>query len=71
VLAVISEVYVGVADDAQVALTIAERCPALIRGDRDLLPQMIANLVANAIHPCPAVPALTVSLLCQGGRAIV
>ncbi|MGO7427870.1 sensor histidine kinase, partial [Rhizobium ruizarguesonis] len=39
VLAVISEVYVDVAEDAQMALTIAERCPALIRGDRDLSQQ--------------------------------
>ncbi|RUM06901.1 sensor histidine kinase [Rhizobium chutanense] len=71
VLAVISEVYVDVAEDARKSLRITERCPAFIRGDRDLLMQMIANLVENAINHCPAGTDITVSLRCRGGRAIV
>ncbi|MFH7445130.1 ATP-binding protein, partial [Pseudomonas syringae pv. tagetis] len=67
----ISEVYVDVAEDALMSLDIAERCPALIRGDRDLLTKMIANLVENAINHCPAGTGITVWLRCQGGRAIV
>ncbi|MGO8656991.1 sensor histidine kinase, partial [Rhizobium ruizarguesonis] len=35
------------------------------------LTQMIANLVENAINHCPAGTDITVSLRCQGGRAIV
>ncbi|UFW79076.1 HAMP domain-containing histidine kinase [Rhizobium sp. SU303] len=71
VFAVISEVYVDVAEDALMALDIAERCPALIRGDRDLLTQMIANLVENAINHCPPGIGITISLRCRDGRAIV
>nr|WP_172599139.1 HAMP domain-containing sensor histidine kinase [Rhizobium leguminosarum] len=71
VLAVISEVYVDVAEDARKSLRIAARCPAIIRGDRDLLTQMIANLVENAINHCPAGTVITVSLRCDEGRAVV
>ncbi|WP_179869796.1 sensor histidine kinase [Rhizobium chutanense] len=71
VLAVISEVYADVAEDARKSLRITERCPAFIRGDRDLLMQMIANLVENAINHCPDGTDITVALRCRGGRAIV
>ncbi|PDS77798.1 two-component sensor histidine kinase [Rhizobium sp. L43] len=71
VLAVISEVYVDVAEDALKSLRITERCPALIRGDRDLLTQMIANLVENAINHCPDGTDITVALRCRDGRAII
>ncbi|MDF0697060.1 HAMP domain-containing sensor histidine kinase [Rhizobium sp. MC63] len=71
VLAVISEVYTDVAEDAGRSLSIAERCSALVWGDRDLLTQMIANLVENAINHCPAGTAITLSLRRQDNRAIL
>ncbi|OWV78408.1 histidine kinase [Rhizobium sp. R634] len=71
VLAVISEVYADVAEDAGQSLAIAERCSALVWGDRDLLTQMIANLVENAINHCPGGTVITLSLRRQGDRAIL
>ncbi|MBX5222221.1 HAMP domain-containing histidine kinase [Rhizobium sp. NLR8a] len=71
VLSVISEVYVDVAEDAGQSFRIAERAPAVIGGDRDLLTQMIANLVENAINHCPPGTGITLSLRRQGGRAIL
>lgn len=71
VLAVISEVYADVAEDAGQSLAIAERCSALVWGDRDLLTQMIANLVENAINHCPAGTLITLSLRRRDNRAIL
>ncbi|OWV85423.1 histidine kinase [Rhizobium sp. R635] len=71
VLAVISEVYADVAEDAGQSLAIAERCSALVWGDRDLLTQMIANLVENAINHCPAGTVITLSLQRRDNRAIL
>lgn len=71
VLAVISEVYADVAEDAGQSLAIAERCSALVWGDRDLLTQMIANLVENAINHCPGGTDITLSLRRQDDRAVM
>lgn len=71
VLAVISEVYADVAEDAGQSLAIAERCSALIWGDRDLLTQMTANLVENAINHCPGGTVITLSLRRHADRAIL
>ncbi|MBB4193800.1 sensor histidine kinase [Rhizobium aethiopicum] len=71
VLSVISEVYIDVAEDAGQSFRIAARAPAVIWGDRDLLTQMIANLVENAINHCPAGTRITLSLRRQEDRAIL
>lgn len=36
--------------------------PALVRGDRDLLAQMLINLIENAIRHCPAPAAIALTL---------
>jgi len=71
VLAVISEVYADVAEDAGQSLAISDHGPAVIWGDRDLLTQMLANLVENAINHCPAGTVITLSLRRQDDRAIL
>ncbi|WP_221157516.1 HAMP domain-containing sensor histidine kinase [Rhizobium lentis] len=71
VLSVISEVYGDVAEDAGQSFRIAARAPAVIWGDRDLLTQMIANLVENAITHCPAGTGITLSLRRDGSRALL
>lgn len=49
------EVYAGVAEDMGQELTIDRRgdAAAPIEGDRDLLNQMFANLIENALRHCP------------------
>ncbi|RUM24517.1 sensor histidine kinase [Rhizobium vallis] len=71
VLAVISEVYADVAEDAGQSLVISEHHQAVVWGDRDLLTQMLANLVENAINHCPAGTIITLSLRHQDNRAIL
>jgi signal transduction histidine kinase len=55
VLSEIAEIYADVADDGGRSLELAEMpgMPQLIAGDRELLIQMFANLVENAIRHCP------------------
>ena len=55
VLANVVEVYQDVADDAGMMLApfSADAKPILVNGDAELLTQMIANLIENAIRHCP------------------
>ncbi len=52
----LAEVYRDVAEDAgdRLVLAIDQKANAGILGDRDLLTQMYANLIENAIRHCPA-----------------
>lgn len=56
VLDALAEVYRDVAEDAgdRLLLTTDRKTEAGILGDRDLLTQMYANLIENAIRHCPA-----------------
>lgn len=55
VLTSLAEVYADVAEDAgqTLALEPAAAAPCIISGDRELLTQMYANLIENAIRHCP------------------
>ena len=55
IFATLAEVYGDVAEDAGDALvwTSDANAEALISGDRELLTQMFANLIENAIRHCP------------------
>ena len=53
VLAALTEVYDDVATDAGMTLTLQAALPAPITGDKELLTQMFANLIENAIRHCP------------------
>jgi signal transduction histidine kinase len=54
VLRAIVETYAAVAEDHQQALTSRIADGIIVRGDRQLLTQMIANLVENALRHTPA-----------------
>lgn len=73
VVASVAEIYGDVAEDSGHVLTASiEPAPALtIRGDRELLTQMLVNLVENAIRHCPPGAAIAISLARQGEKAVV
>jgi signal transduction histidine kinase len=60
----VAEVYAAVAEDAGHHLTWADRRwkPAVIKGDRELLVQLFANLIENAIRHCPPGTRIAMSL---------
>ncbi len=55
VIAEIGDVYEAVAEDNGQCLSVADHlaCPAKIFGDSELLVQLVANLIENAIQHCP------------------
>jgi signal transduction histidine kinase len=67
----VSEAYAPVAEDRSQRLEAVIDCALSIRGDRDLLTQMAANLVENAIRHCPAGAAITVGLRQESGMSIL
>jgi signal transduction histidine kinase len=68
-LADVSDVYDVVAEDGgdRLVYTRETNAPALIRGDRELLIQLFANVVENAIRHCPTGTQITITL--SEGRA--
>ena len=58
-VATVAEVYRDVAEDAGMVLTLHQGSIAPIQGDRDLLTQLFANLIENAIRHCPAGTTIT------------
>lgn len=51
----VADIYTAVAEDAghQLAWGTGRWKPAMVRGDRELLVQLFANLIENAIRHCP------------------
>jgi len=71
VVSSIGEIYADVAEDDGKTLTVsAAGGDCWVTGDRELLIQMFANLVENAIRHCPGGTSITVSLARIGGRLI-
>jgi signal transduction histidine kinase len=73
VVETIGEIYADVADDDGKSLSVeivpgAER---LIHGDRELLMQLVANLVENALRHCPRGTAIELSVNRQGDHILV
>jgi len=73
VLVNIVEIYASVAEDAGMKLDgeFGLEGPALIFGDTELLTQMIANIVENAIRHCPAGSSISIVLSKKQVSAIV
>lgn len=63
------EIYAEVAADAGHALSCATLEPLTIEGDEELLTQLLANLIENAINHVPAPGRLVVTLQPAGGFA--
>ena len=71
IVTAVSEVYAPVAEDrSQHVKTVLEGAPA-IHGDRELLTQMLANLVENPIRHCPAGTAITIGLRQEAGKPVL
>ena len=58
----VTDVYRDVAEDAGQVLTVGPVSEGRISGDAELLTQMFANLIENAIRHCPVGTAITCSL---------
>lgn len=62
------EAYEGVAEDAGQTLALAVSDVAPVQGDRDLLLQLFANLVENAIRHGPPGTRIECAVIHEGGR---
>jgi len=67
------DIYTDVAEDAGMTLTkrmngLGENVNTHINGDRELLVQLLANLIENAIRYCPEGTTITIALASQATR---
>ena len=67
----VADIYRPVAEDAGHPFHLEARPAAPIQGDRELLVQLLANLVENAIRHTPAGAAITLGLAMRGGTQIL
>lgn len=70
IVATVVEAYEPVVEDRGQQLHTELRSSPTIRGDRELLTQMVANLVENAINHCPAGVMITVTLESAPGQCV-
>jgi len=71
IVSTVSEAYAPVAEDRSQRLeTVIDRTLS-VHGDRELLTQMVANLIENPIRHCPAGVGITVELRQEGGRPVL
>jgi signal transduction histidine kinase len=71
IVATVVEAYAPVAEDRGQQLLIECRAEPMIRGDRELLMQMTANLVENAINHCPPGVVIRVVIDAAAGQAVL
>ncbi len=71
VLSAVSEAYVAVAEDQGQVLELSAARDVTLHGDRELLTQMVANLVENAIRHSPAGTRISVALVEDAGSAAI
>lgn len=64
----VAEIYADVAEDAGQSLTCNCSAPAGMLGDKELLTQLLANLIENAIRHCPAGTAIICRVRVDGDR---
>jgi signal transduction histidine kinase len=67
----VAELYEPIAEDKTVALSVAADGPAIVRGDRDLLFEAVANLVDNAVKFTPEGGRVELSVRDAGEQAVV
>ncbi|MBI2509726.1 MAG: HAMP domain-containing histidine kinase, partial [Betaproteobacteria bacterium] len=71
IVSTVSEAYAPVAEDrSQQLKTVVASVPS-IHGDRELLTQMVANLIENSIRHCSAGVEITVALAQENGSPIL
>jgi signal transduction histidine kinase len=66
----VAEVYEGVAAEAGMTLVCRAETPAPIVGDKELLTQVMANLIENALRHCSPGTAITCSVQVPGPSVI-
>jgi signal transduction histidine kinase len=67
----VCDIYEPIAEDKEVALGVGMTAPLLVRGDRDLLLEALANLVDNAIKFTPPGGRVELDLLRGEGETIL
>lgn len=67
----VADIYRPVTEDAEHAFTVAAAPSAPIQGDRELLIQLLANLIENAIRHTPAGTAITLGLATEAGNPVL
>jgi signal transduction histidine kinase len=67
----VGEAYAPVAEDRGQRLKTDLASVPLIQGDRELLTQMVANLIENPIRHCPADVEITIGLALEGGSPVL
>jgi len=67
----VGELYEPIAEDRRVTLRVDAADDAIVRGDRDLLFEAIANLVDNAVKFTPAGGSIELGLFRREGEAAI
>ena len=67
----ISDAYAPVAEDRSQHIKTALEGAPRTHGDRELLTQMLANLIENPIRHCPGGTAITIGLRQEAGKAVL
>jgi signal transduction histidine kinase len=72
IMATVADIYGSVAEDNAQTLKLEELPdgPAMILGDRELLTQLVVNLVENAINHCPTGTMISLGLSVRGNEII-
>ncbi|MFC3326550.1 HAMP domain-containing sensor histidine kinase [Mesorhizobium cantuariense] len=72
ILQTIAEIYADVAEDDGKSLSLLQlqETTDRIHGDRELLTQMVANLVENALRHCPSGTSIKLSVARHGDRIV-
>lgn len=65
------QAFLRLAQDREIAITVAEGAPVVARGDRKALEQVFANLLENALKYCPRGSRVTVRSHPEGAFARV
>jgi len=71
VLSFVGEVYAGVAEDRNQVLTVRADSEATVVGDRELLVQLVVNLVENSIRHCPEETRIELALEERYGNVVL
>jgi signal transduction histidine kinase len=67
----VGDLYEPIAEDKKVDFAVRAEAESSVHGDRDLLFEAVANLVDNAVKFTPQGGRVELSLLRQGGEAVV
>lgn len=73
VIETIAEIYTGVAEDSGMSLSLRKTLQGpggRIHGDAELLTQLFANLVENALRHCPPGTSIELSVTLQGNSVV-